>query len=292
MMKAGGFGLVTTCLAVVYLCACQAPTTPADKVVSSHALASHDDSAHALLDWDTASITLPIDRFGMTPHEQQVMDAAGSIAFARCVQGSDIDEPRVIAEAARYLSTKPFVMNGWLYGVWDASYLARFGWPVNGDPPLTMVATDPVTADRCWGQVVDEGLMAIMAGSSMDNQASVLATGYGLTYDQTMADLSFKSLQSQWRACVHEAGYVLDESYDTAAARVDPAWAPEQLLEAKLTEATCADQMGYTQRVGNINASFQVQFISAHEAELVSLRQTCDDRLSKAALLLHSVGVL
>ena len=244
----------------------------------------------AVLDWETATITLPLDRYGMSPRESQAVEAASSIEWAHCVDEAQEVTTSVLEEASRYLGIAPMTTH-WLYGSWDAPYIARFGWR-RSDPPLSFVETDPGTAQECWARIHDAGLDPLREGTAMDEVGTIIALGSQEAYDQTMADPAFHALQGQWRDCVASAGYVIDTDDSTSAAQFEDSWSEEQILEAWLADAKCADDMGYTQQVANINAAYQMEYIREHEAELVEVKRIADERVAKATQILKDAGVL
>ena len=250
-----------------------------------------DVSQTAVLDWNTAMISLPLDGYGMTPYEAQVVDAAGSIDYAMCVLDSSTPPTDVIQEAARYLSTMPIV-NHWLYGWWDAPYIAQYGIAGVWDDPLSWIQSTPEKAAKCQEGLFDEGLTPLVNGNAMDPQSSTIMIASVDSYDQTMHDSAFISLQSQWRDCVAAAGYAIESGYNTSAAYIDPSWSDEQVLRASLTNAKCADDMSYTQQVADINATYQMQYVNTHEAELVATRQVAENRVAKAIKILQDAGVM
>ena len=275
-------------LLLMLMTACT-PTTPGTNPGAPASIGTVISGA-AALDWDTATITLPLDRYGMTPQESLVIDAAGSIEFARCALDTESVSPDVIQEATRYLSTIP-VTSHWLYGEWDATYVAKYGWQGFWDVPLSWVRTDSDTAETCHQKLVDEGLTVVAATSPVEGSSMTLLSASMQAYDATMANSAFKTLQSQWRSCVADSGYKIDTQYNTAAAWLDPSWSDEQVNQASLAEATCADKMNYTQQVADINAAYQQAYISANQAELVAIRQDCETRLAKAHDILREVGI-
>ncbi|MCL1841926.1 MAG: hypothetical protein FWF75_09895 [Propionibacteriaceae bacterium] len=247
-------------------------------------------SGTALLDWSQATITFPIDRYGMTLHEGQLAEAAGSIEYARCVSTAADAETAAVTEAARYLKTAP-AANHWLYGSWDATYIAKYGHHGIDDMPLRWAKADPDVAQKCQTQVQDAGLMPLLSTNGSDPGSQILMAGMGDAYERTTSDPTFKRLLGQWRDCVAKAGYVIETGFNTSAAKIDPSWTEEQVTKAFLTEATCADDMSYTQQVANITAGYQMAYIGQHEAELSHTRQVATQRLAAATKILQGVGL-
>ena len=245
----------------------------------------------AILDWDTATILLPLDKYGLTLHEAQIVDAAGSIEYAKCLNQTDSVKSSVIQEAKRYLSTTPMASH-WLYGWWDVAYISKNGYRGVMDTPLAYSAESPERRIDCFARVHNSGLTSAFNGNDTNGDIGQLSKATFEAYDRMTVYAPFLALQSAWRNCVSSQGYQIDYGYDTAAAFTDPSWSDEQYLRAALADAHCADHMGYTQQVGDINAAYQMQYINEHEAELVQIRKSLSDRVAKATVILSNAGVL
>jgi hypothetical protein len=77
---------------VAALAGCSPPATgdgrPLDPSASDTADAALPAvTARAVLDWEDASIGLPLAHYGMSSREEQISLAAASIVFARCATG-------------------------------------------------------------------------------------------------------------------------------------------------------------------------------------------------------------
>jgi hypothetical protein len=107
-----------------------------------------------------------------------------------------------------------------------------------------------------------------------------------------MSDEKFRSLQQKWRNCISQSGYTLESIHDGGGVHFEQSWSEEQTQQAFLTEAQCADDMSYTQQVADINAAYQMQYIRQHEAELVQIKRTADDRVTMAIQVLRDAGIM
>jgi hypothetical protein len=249
-------------------------------------------SSSALLDCDNASITLPLDRYAMTLREAQIVDAAGSVEFARCVSHSDTPPTEAINEAERYINTAPMIFTHWLYGRWDAPYVAKYGLIGLADAPLSWANADKKTNDACNKQLTKDGLVTISNGVITDSQSILITSLSDDAHGRTMVDPKTQILRDQWRDCVAKAGYTIDTSENTSAAADDASWSPEQDQQSLVTEAQCADAMNYTQQVADINAGYQMDAVRANEAELSQTRAIADQRVAHATQILHDAGIM
>ena len=107
-----------------------------------------------------------------------------------------------------------------------------------------------------------------------------------------MTNPAYLTLMSQWDACIQLAGYTVEAPADGGGTHWEDSWTDEQLLQANITEAKCADDMNYTQQVGDIFAAYQMDYIKQHEAELVAIKQQADAAVAKAKQILIDAGVM
>lgn len=248
----------------------------------------------AVLDWDGASITLPLDGFGMTLDEQRTVAAARSIVFARCALGKDDVGDWVIEQARQGLiPTLPDAnATHWLFGFWDAPFISQHGWvPLPSGPMAPQyVQTDEATGQVCAVNEDVTGLNPINI-SELNSPGSVLVKYSFDAYEQTISDPRFVRLRESVSACVSSQGYTIDPQSDLGSAVIDPTWTDEMMLASAVAQAGCRDQLGATQQAGDIAAEYQNAQISAHEAELVAVKQLADDRVAKATEILRTVGL-
>jgi hypothetical protein len=91
---------------------------------------------------------------------------------------------------------------------------------------------------------------------------------------------------------VAEKGYKVDARAATGGVTLDGLSGSEAQLRAVLAEATCNDGLRLTQQAGDIDATYQQEYIKAHEAELIAIKRNADERVAKAREILREVGLL
>ena len=282
-------------VAVVMLCAIylvSSCTTGADKQSTSAVSAATGTAASgdaAVLDWSIATITLPLDRYGMTPAESVMVDTAAKLDIYLCQTGRDTVEQDVVQEASQHLSTNP-PESHWLWGRWDAPYVAKYG-PMG--EPGSVVSFGGLTSfdDPCATKPDQDGLNVVSATMIGSTASSQLASALMDTYDEALADPAYLSLAGQRNTCIEQAGYTTNSPSDGGGVQWISSWTDEQVLQAVLVEAQCSDAMSYTQQVADITAAYQTTYISEHQAELVAIKQQADNAVAKAKQFLAQVGV-
>jgi hypothetical protein len=255
-------------------------------------------TAHAVLDWDTAAITLPLEQFGMSPEESRVVVAASNIVFVRCVTGvtEKSSFPAAELSASAHVLTAPADEAEWLYSIWDALYVALHGDSpgsgVSSFSPGSTLGLSAEVARACASGPEYKGLIPITAqqlGAGVQGDSLVR---YSMEASrQTRADSRAVATFEELRNCLIAAGYELYADSDLPiAVHPDGAAAREQLL-ISLAEATCNDDLQITQRVGDINATYEQLIIDEHEAELLAIRAEVELRLERAHQILREAGL-
>ncbi|MDR2929366.1 MAG: hypothetical protein LBV06_00410 [Propionibacteriaceae bacterium] len=244
------------------------------------------------MNWNTATIELPLDRFWMSPDENQVVEAAVSIEIARCLTQATSVSEAVIADARRSLEIPPVVAH-WLFGRWDVAYIARHGpWGAEASsPPLQWMDGDSTELLGCRDQVaVATGLVAPTNNS--DTAQGAVGVPWMESVDSARLDYRFMDLAAQLKQCINSAGYSVNASADGGGVVIESGWTDEQQQRAFLAEAQCSDDMAYVQQVGDIAAEYRLRYIGQHQAELIEAKRVADARVAKATEVLRGAGVL
>lgn len=241
----------------------------------------------ATLDWKSASIVLPLDSFGMTSQEAQVVAAAGSIVFAQCVLGREAVTADVLTEARRALLPivpDPYRQH-WLYGVWNEDFIVKFGWepfPSSPIPPRYLVSGIDAT-ERCIQKREQLKLTPITTASN-----ELLGGGVYDAYRSTLGTKQYRDLVGSMARCLNESGFA---STAAGGARVDTSWATERIQLAKLTEARCSDRIQFVARILIVHSRYEYEFIRSHMQELSELRKEVRSRVTEAETVLSKAGV-
>jgi len=114
-----------------------------------------------------------------------MVGVAASIVAAQCQANGDPIDSAVVQEAVSYLSTTPQTTH-WLWGRWDAPYVATHGPMGEFNPPPSFESSLP-QGDHCWTVISDAGLTIIATGGvnvAMSSEATFTLTGAAIdTYD-------------------------------------------------------------------------------------------------------------
>ncbi|MFT4297184.1 MAG: hypothetical protein QM582_17410 [Micropruina sp.] len=245
-----------------------------------------------VLDWGNATIELPLDRYGMSPREEQLVVVARSIVYARCVHAKGEIGPEELREARRYLAMPPDA-NHWLFGYWNASYLAKHGLGASAVHTPRAADADQATAARCEAEPDHRELEPIGASYQPDDeQMAGVMRWSGEAFDATLADRRFAALIEQMRACLQKSRLAVDGETGLGGAEVDSTWTDARVKQALLAEASCRDAHDITRQTADIAAEIQGPYVRDNLAALTNIRMVATQRVAKATMILRQVGLL
>jgi len=228
----------------------------------------------------------------MSLRDQQRVRAATSLVFARCVSGNGDIPAEAIHEARRYLESE-LEATHWLFGYWNAEYLARRGLHANSVNALAFAEADFETGYRCANDqeyLALEPIAADVLSSTGLSDGIVLWSGYA--WEKTIIDRRFVELVDQVRACLSSGGVSVDRESPIGGVLIGEDWGDEVILQTFIKEAQCRDDLNFTQQAADINATYQGEFIRANQAELVTISREAAKRIQSAEALLREVGLV
>lgn len=252
-------------------------------------------SSEAEIDWDQASITLPLDSFGMTSEEQRLARTAQSVIWAKCVTGSNEVSQTVIQEARRGLRLRipdPDATH-WLFGVWNEKFVADHGWlpfPNGGPVPTLLDPGNPATKTTC-GKDPDLRSLDSVTISGSDSIDPLLANLAFDSYEQTLRDSRYQQLLGRRASCLMKLEYKVDRTSGLARVDLNSKWSDQAKQVAMLAEAHCDDALQFTPAAASIMASIQSSIINSNFQALERIRALVQVRVAKAREILKEVGI-
>lgn len=246
----------------------------------------------AVLDWRHATIELPLDHYGMSLREQQLVGVAASVLFARCVDPKHEVSDLAKTRARRYLDMEPDATH-WLFGYWNAKYLAERGLDVNVVHAPTLIEADQATSLQCVGEPEYTEMESISADVQPRTSVSDgLSRWSAEAYQKAVEDARVVELVQRVNACINKAGLTLDQSSPLGGVAVNDEWVKQRVLKALGVEATCRDQVHFVQRAADIAAAYQAPLVLEHLDELNTMRAISTVRVAKAVDILREAGLI
>lgn len=268
------------------------PSTRSSAGPGSGAPISDVREFRGVLDWTNATIELPLDRYGMSPREEQLVVVAQSIVYARCVDPKGTIPLAALREARRYLAMPPDA-NHWLFGYWNVPYLRKHGPSASAVHAPRAVEADQETAARCGSEPDHRELEPIGASYQPDDeQLAGVMRWSGEAYDATLADRRFGALIERMNACLRKSGLTIDSETGLGGVEVDSAWSAARIKQVLMVEASCRDAHDITQQTADIAAELQTPYVRDNLAALTNVRTIATQRVAKATMILRQAGLL
>ncbi len=245
-------------------------------------------SNSAVLNTQTAAISLPLDRYAMSENDVHIMQAAQNIQFEKCLSPNQ-STSETARQNARASLIIPAASRDWIYGRWAATGPAGLGAPSSHFTLGSGLNPDPTTANQCVETPEMKSLEPVTRYLGTQGELQKLPSLSFATYKQSMTDSRMISLVNQRSQCIKKRGYQVDETpIQGVVSTKDGA---EDKEAALIVEATCSDELNFTQRAADITASYQLQEIEKNKAELQAIKATCDKRVESAKAILANAGI-
>ena len=243
----------------------------------------------AKLDWDSATMALPLDSYAMSGEDTRLVRAASRVAMARCITGQQAIPPGVAAAIRRDLAA-PLQPNRWLIGRWNAKFVAT-------DSPVmtqySIVEGLDAPTEKVGQCVNDPAYLATgvidLSEIGPDEQFNRLPEIGLESFHRAISDRRFKELVAKRTQCLRAKGYQIEEE-TLGGVKVDPMAGPEERTKAFVAEATCSDELDFAQRAGDLVATYQELAIAQYQGELVEIKKIVDERVAAARTLLSENG--
>lgn len=242
----------------------------------------------ATVDAVTGTIRLPLDAYALTGDDDKVFATANDLVASRCMS------------AAGYGEFLPFIDRrhggqadvDWRYGVWVKSQVVRYGY---GRVPPSALGQKLQAANqvqftpeadaaykRCITTVHESGIvLPDAAGVLMSNAFE----------EQVMATSEGKKVLSDWKKCLTDNHVPLPDHAESDWFPAGIHEAPlEQQIEVGLKDVACKEDVNMVQRLSDIEAAYENDYIKDHEAVLTDLQKANREALDRARAYLASSG--
>lgn len=241
-----------------------------------------DPNAKVVLNYETSQIIYPLDKYSLTPEEEALISRANEAIIASCTVADGFP-------ANTTVGTVPDESRE--YGLWNVDRASRNGFSLEGDAEQAALAEQFSAAEstpewqssreRCL-QVpeIQSRLKAILpaawAGTTADGapQSSLVDRLRSEATSLAQADPLWKEVQDKYRACLSSNGLTPVDGWGSQQAQDvmqnsdGSSSAKEREIRIAVQQATCNQDVGVTQKLGDLEASFQAPLITKNEAAL------------------------
>ena len=269
---------IQVCLAVIAVLNFTA-CAPADTKI-------HDGTSVAKLDTSVGSISLPLDEYSVTKEQFLLIDKANNLVLADCVAAAG--QPMVPAE------TTATIGDDRRFGIWVPGFAERYGYdPV---PGLTKIGyasgvsetteASIATFEGCKERLQSELLPVLLL--NVAGTSGTVQKGLDEAKSQAASSSDWKQAREDWFKC--------QETNGLKPRRADNQWGPELpddkegQIRIASQDVACKTEVRLVQRLGDVLARFQAEYIAKNHAALVAEQKKRDEVLAKADHVVSSHG--
>lgn len=249
-------------------------------------------SGAAHLDESTETITTPIDAYGMSVLEGRIIDYANNLEEQKCMKGRGLAFPVVKPFTSYDDAPGGDVEDGGSpdrkYGVWNVESAARYGFDLAPVSPrlkelqaLNSAKVSPTVQsaqDACFEYVVKHvGVATIKLYGESGNTITYRARQHPAA---ALTPSGHKAYQA-WGDCLRDHSLKAGTENRFQPAGV-ASMSKEQQINAAIIDATCKQKTGLIQRLSDIDAAYEQQFIDANEAALNTRRKAIEAMVAKS----------
>lgn len=245
----------------------------------------------AKLDPATESIQFPTSPYALSLAEVRVVNYATDLLIQECVRGEGLDV-KVIDR--RKLGDEGVADTS--MGLWSMDRASKWGF--SEPPPSALMQElldmnagfDDTKVQGAWTLCmanVDEKHRFDLASVTGENDLTTRARSE--SWDEARAQPEWNDALSEWQACIEKAG--LKAVPDAVGQVVDAAqMTQEQQIRAAVADVTCKEETGLIQRLADIRASFEQEFVKQNQSALDEQRKTLDAMLADAQTVIGTHG--
>ncbi|NRD08675.1 hypothetical protein [Rathayibacter agropyri] len=246
----------------------------------------------AVLDEATETVREPLDVYGPSVHDRQVLERASDLLAEDCVRADGHSVSFV-----NVLDYPPSTMWSLKYfGVWTKARASQAGLGMPHDALAEAhqrenEATSAETYDaimQCVG--VDSRSEEIASLSYRTPEESIHERGRTVTWSWASGDPIWAQAQANLGGCLAAQGYALDEQRASTSPKIAEAPDSEAGIRAALNQVECLSSTGAAQTFVDVVAAYQVAFIAENEGALVADKKETDERVKFAQKVISEHG--
>lgn len=248
----------------------------------------------ATLDVSTETITWPLDRYALSVAEMDTVYYAQDLLTRNCARAKGVDLP-VVPRGLSVPATNPrgTVLGGGernrTWGPWNPEWAAK--WGEKQPPPsaqsqaLMELNSSPTEREdvraACFAaddvQSLQEGLDEAMA------QDTVVGRAFGTAVGQAEKDSRSLKAAADWAQCMNQGGVPIKGDglgvfFETGGEELSE----EDGIARALIDTGCKEKVSLVQRMADIEAAYQLQYIEKHQSALTAERAKTDEIVNRA----------
>lgn len=233
-----------------------------------------DTSAHVQLDYETSQIVFPIEQYQISDPDWSIVTQAREIVLDKCMVGmgfaSEPERPTPVSEDRNF-------------GLWNVERARQYGFSI---PGLETKPDDPALKPPGWGEA-RETCVKQEAGKLADVSPPDPSTNPNIAdiiQHQSLAlaskDPAWADAREEWWACLRSRGleprtgeqdWSSKQALDLAirsSSNDSASTTNEEGIRIATLEADCNAETRMAQRLGDIQAGYQLPLIAKNQAAL------------------------
>ncbi|MBN9131218.1 MAG: hypothetical protein J0I04_16430 [Paenarthrobacter ureafaciens] len=240
----------------------------------SHEPVNPDKSARVQLDYNASLITFPVEQYQISNSDWSVVSEAREIILNQCMtKGGFAPDPERAASISEDRN----------FGIWNVERTRLYGFSIPGvDTTSDNVAPKPPgwgdARDKCVQQ--EAGRLAEVSPADPTVNPSIADKIQHQSLALASKDPAWRDVREEWWTCLRGRGleprtgeqeWSSKQALDLAVRSSKDASAPpsnEESIRVATLEAECNQSARMTQRLGDIQASYQLPLIAKNQAAL------------------------
>ncbi|MDQ1546342.1 MAG: hypothetical protein QOH69_1246 [Actinomycetota bacterium] len=250
----------------------------------------------ARLDYATGEIILPLDAYDVldTWQDQNTIFRAQQIAVGTCMSSRG-----QTYTAAHVVDSPDSSVGDRQYGLWDVASAKKYGYTPPDSAIKTAIEAEAAAQGTAWHKAFDycnahlPSAIANLAPSNTEMTKSIVPRLATEAFNLASVDPGWQRARAKWWTCLRAAGLDPQTGADDWSSKqaqqlltdVDSTGHlsdPENAIRVAFKEATCNDQTGLSQTLGNLEAAYQQPLIDQNQAALNKVKALKQQRLQTA----------
>ncbi len=246
---------------------------------------------------------MPLSEYDLldSNRDMETFNRAFRIFVGSCMEGQGF------SYTAKGMGDEDRIVDDRTYGLWFESSIQTYGFAFPPSAVDAALDADRIAGGTAWSDAeLNCGVEAEanpevqkFMPTNEDMNASVVSTIKTEAYRLASADPKWQVAREAWWVCLKDAGLEpLTGPNDWGTVGVEPdsigtdgkaVWSEESIQQAFL-EARCNNETGLTQKLGNLEASYQAALIVKNQAALNEWKELKQSRLQAASAYIQSNG--
>lgn len=243
---------------------------------SGTAIDAQEDSG-AVLDVERQQIIFPIESYVISGTNSRLVERANTARVSECLEKAGFGYP----ESSRDWQNEPLTHDR-LFGPWNLQWVSQHGYDYPPSDETIRIEEENDLQPEGFNVAVLKCTDAteLLPLHTVTDGVSLASLGYAQSYMEAQSDAEWLAATEEWKQCLRAAGFGIGDEPDS--------WVPnfpatvEGEIRAAIADVECKQETGLVQRLADIMAARQHDFIAENEAALEALKVESQDVVEQA----------